>query len=176
MDISENSEQIFKASLDIKAKITTSIIFAGSIIGIILIFTQSPWYGGAILFGTFLIMIILTYIYSVKAYIVTNEELIIQRPYSSLNKVFLLSDILSVRLALKSEFKWSMRIAGNGGVFGYTGSFVNNKIGDFTMYATRSNKKVVIKIKQRPPLTIVITPDDVSIVERINEILTLKNT
>ncbi|MDE1768839.1 MAG: hypothetical protein KGH62_05755, partial [Candidatus Micrarchaeota archaeon] len=100
---------------------------------------------------------------------------IIQRPYSSLNKVFLLSDILSVRLALKGEFKWSMRIAGNGGVFGYTGSFVNNKIGDFTMYATRSNKKVVIKIKQRPPLTIVITPDDVCIVEKINEILALKN-
>jgi len=167
MSYPDNPKEIYKASLDTVAKIMTVFVFLMGVAGIILIFTVPPWYGGLFLFATGFVLILVFYIYSVKSYRITDEKLIIERPFSHFNKEFPLSNISSARLEVKGEFRWTIRSAGNGGIFGYSGTYVNNQIGNFIMYATNRNNRVIIILKH-PVKTIVISPDDSDLVEAIN--------
>ena len=45
---------------------------------------------------------------------------------------------------------------------------MNNKIGTFTMYAPNRKNKIIIKL-EHPAQTIVISPDDPSMVEELNK-------
>jgi hypothetical protein len=168
MNSTINKEEIYPASLDIMAKIMTTFIGLLSLTGFVLMFILPPWYGGLFLFALCFIMLFLFYIYGIKGYSLTTDSLIIQRRVSKLDKRIPLSNIKSVRLSEKGEFKWTIRVAGNGGLWGYTGSFVNNKIGDFTMYATNHKNRVIITLKH-PYEILVITPDDATMVDAINK-------
>lgn len=174
MSNSANSKEVYKASLDIFSKIMTSFIFLLSVVGLILMFTVPPWYGGLFLLMMGLVLLPGFYIYSVKAYALTDEKLIIQRPFARFNKEIMLYNITSAELEQPGDFKWTARTAGNGGLFGYSGSFVNNQIGNFTMYTTNRKNRIIIKLKH-PHKTIVISPDDKNMAESLNKkLLALK--
>lgn len=51
----------------------------------------------------------------------------------------------------------SLRIFGNGGLFGSVGLFQNEKLGRYRLFATDPAKSVVLRLHDR---TLVITPDD----------------
>jgi hypothetical protein len=166
-----DKEEVYPAGLDIMAKIVTIFIGLLSLAGLVLVFTLPPWYGGLFLFSLCFIMFFVFYIYGVKSYKLTADSLIIQKRFSKFDKSIPLSTVKSARLSEKGEFRWTIRVAGNGGLWGYTGSFVNNKIGDFTMYATNHKNRVIILLKH-PIETIVITPDDAGMVDALNKRIT----
>ena len=168
MNSNNITEEVYKASLDVFAKIATAFVFLLSIAGIVMMFTTEPWYGGLFMAALSLILLPTFYLYSIKAYVLTSDKLILKRPFQRFDKEIPLSTITSARLVEKGEFKGTICTAGNGGIFGYSGQYMNNKIGTFTMYATNRKNKVII-ILNHPVKTIVISPDDPGMVEAINK-------
>jgi hypothetical protein len=106
-------------------------------------------------FGLILILVI-TYGFSPKAYALDDRQLIIYRPFQ--NKLYATEGILTVSLVDKKELKKSIRVFGVGGLFGYFGLFRNSRYGTMIWYATRRDQFVVIE--RANGRTIVLTPDD----------------
>jgi hypothetical protein len=106
-------------------------------------------------FGLILILVI-TYGFSPKAYALEDRQLIIYRPFQ--NKLYATEGILTVSLVDKKELKKSIRVFGVGGLFGYFGLFRNSRYGTMIWYATRRDQFVVIE--RANGRTIVLTPDD----------------
>jgi|SRR6185312_13172305 len=158
----------FKASLNNTIIIVTSIVCAMPVTGLVIMFALQPWYGGLVLFASGLLLIVPTYMYSNGAYILTDDKLIIKRRYTRFNLEFLLKDIESIRMAEKSDFKWTIRTFGNGGLFGFYGEFYNKQLGGFKMYITQTRNRMIIKLKH-PHQIIVISPDDASMLDEIKK-------
>lgn len=106
-------------------------------------------------FGLILILVI-TYGFSPKAYALDDRQLIIYRPFQ--NKLYATEGILTVSLVDKKDLKKSIRVFGVGGLFGYFGLFRNSRYGTMIWYATRRDQFVVIE--RANGRTIVLTPDD----------------
>lgn len=53
--------------------------------------------------------------------------------------------IVSVRPLEKSQSARAIRLLGVGGLFGYVGTFSNSALGNFRMYATRTNGRVAVE-------------------------------
>jgi hypothetical protein len=68
------------------------------------------------------------------------------------------TDIKTIRQLDQSEMKNSIRTFGNGGVFGYTGKFLNRKLGSMTLYCTQ--RKNYVLIEKMDGTKIIISPDD----------------
>lgn len=51
----------------------------------------------------------------------------------------------------------SIRLAGNGGLFGFTGSFRNKKLGNYRVFATDPKRSVILRFADR---TVVVTPEN----------------
>ena len=156
--------ETYSASLNIFAKIMTGFVFLLAIFGVGLSLFLDPWYGGLVLSVLMTITIVFTYIYSVQSYQITDEALVIKRPFSKFDKIISFTEIESVRLPDKAEFKWTIRTAGNGGLFGYSGYFMNNKLGAFRMFASNGKNKILIVLKNEHE-KIVISPDDVEMLD-----------
>jgi hypothetical protein len=103
-----------------------------------------------------IIMLVVTYGFSPKGYVLEDGEFTVLRPFKAKN--FSLSDILSVTSVEKKNLKGSIRTFGVGGLFGYFGLFRNSTYGNMVWYATRRDRFVVIERSNGK--TIVITPDD----------------
>ena len=103
-----------------------------------------------------IIIVIVTYGFSPKGYVMEEGEFTILRPFKAKN--YPLSDIRSVTAVEKKNLKGSIRTFGVGGLFGYFGLFRNNTYGNMVWYATRRDRFVVIERSNGK--TIVITPDD----------------
>jgi hypothetical protein len=74
------------------------------------------------------------------------------------NIKILRTDIKTVEHIDKNDLKWSIRIFGVGGLFGYWGKFRNKKMGSMTWYATRRNNVVLVTtIHQKK---IILTPNE----------------
>ncbi len=160
--------ETYKASLDTTSKILTGFVFLLAIFGVVMSFMQAPWYAGLILFVIMSILIISTYAYRVISYQITDDELIIKRPFSKFDHVIALSEIDSVRLLNKEDFKWTIRTAGNGGLFGYTGYYMNNQLGSFRMFCTNHKNRILVILKARQD-KIIISPDDAGMAEALQK-------
>lgn len=159
----------FKTSLDFLAKSLTGLVFLFLISGLVMMFTLQPWYGGLIVLLLFFVVLALSYLNKVSGYLLTNEKLIIRRPFTRFDKEIPFSDIVSVRHENEGEFTHLIR----GGLFGYVGILAGDK-DYFTMYATRRKNCVVITLRQAPHM-VVVSPDDVSMTEAIVERLQANN-
>ena len=81
-----------------------------------------------------------------------------------------MSEIICIslpRTVEKDEIVTLIRTFGNGGLFGYYGKFYSSKLGNITLYATQSRNRVLIKTIHGTQ--IMITPDDLSLVEALQE-------
>jgi len=160
--------ETYTASLDTTSKILTGFIFLMAIF-LIAIWIQDPQIWDLvvllIIFGP---LIIFTYLFRVKSYQVTDEKIIIKRPVSIFDKGFALSEIESVKLLNKEDFKWTIRTAGNGGLFGYTGYYANEQLGNFRMFATSRKNRILIILKNAKG-KIVLSPDDIGMVDALQK-------
>jgi hypothetical protein len=162
----------YKATLDLKAKIITgccAVAFTA-----ITIYNIGRIDFGAINSGTTLVLlfsVVLVVAVTIGCYLlrplkyeITHNQLIVRRPIRDL--IIERTDIKSVLLPTPESMKWTVRIFGNGGLFGYFGSFRNKTYGGMTWYATRTNNYVMIVTHDNTK--IVITPDDTGIVNDLN--------
>lgn len=167
----------YKASLNVLGKIITFsvaalFIFLGYL-GIrtvvknpddtVLLYTQ-------IAIMLFLLLIfIFSYLFAPKAYKISEDALIVIRPFS--NKKFMFSNIKEVRF-IENSFKTAgIRTFGVGGLFGYYGKFYFNNIGSVNMYATKFKNRVLITLKDDKK--IIITPDDLNFSSDLKEKMAL---
>ena len=149
----------YKTSLDNLAKLVTIVV---SIVFAVIIVIQFSLINDEVqfvpIFTTILFLIIYfgTFFFRPVSYILTPDQLIIHRPLSNIK--ILQTDIKTVEHIDKNDLKWSIRIFGVGGLFGYWGKFRNKKMGTMTWYATRRNNVVLVTtIHQKK---IILTPNE----------------
>jgi len=163
----------YKASLDTLAKIIT--IFVLLLFPFIIwtnwnLISSVPGSVTFILIHTlptilFIAAIAIGYIYSTKKYIIRNGDLVIVRPVKE--KRILISDIEEARLVEKGEMFGTIRTFGVGGMFGYFGKYYNSAFGSITLYTTQKKNRIFIRTKQGNK--IIISPDDVSLLEHLKK-------
>ncbi len=158
----------YKASMDSLAKVITTFVFLLSIVGVVLSITFTPWYGGVGLIVIPLVILIPSYLYSVKSYLITDQSLIIKRAFPMFDKVIPLANIESAQQLNKEDFKWTIRTAGNGGLFGYTGYYANAKLGSFRLYATNRKSRILVILKDNKN-KIVLSPDDAGMADALQK-------
>jgi len=108
--------------------------------------------------GTFFLCFLL----APQKYSVDDDYLIIHRPLSDIR--ISLDSIIEIRKVDKSELKGMIRTFGVGGLFGNYGKFYTNDLGNITMYGTQNKNYILIRTEGEK---ILITPDDLGIVEHI---------
>lgn len=149
---------IYQASLDNLAKAITigvGILFA-CIIGGQFFFEQNAGPTAYFMAGFFLLIYGITYAFRPISYTLSPDQLIINRPVAPVK--IDRSIVQSAELLEKDAIRWSVRIFGVGGLFGYFGKFANTKIGGMTWYATRRSKAVLLRMVNGK--RIVLTPDE----------------
>lgn len=58
-------------------------------------------------------------------------------------------EIIEAKQLLKSDIDNSIRTFGSGGLFGFLGRFNNDRLGNYTMYATELNNLVLIRTNDK---------------------------
>jgi hypothetical protein len=111
----------------------------------------------------FISIVLGPWLFAPKSYTVTSSELIINRSVGKVEIKF--SDIDEVRILSDAEMSGLLRTFGNGGLFGYYGKFYNSKMGHMTLYATQRKNRILIQTSQGKK--IIITPDDIGIIEKL---------
>jgi hypothetical protein len=93
--------------------------------------------------------------YRPLGYAVADRAVVVLRPLT--NVELPLADLREVRQE-PTPFAGAIRVAGNGGLFGFWGRFRSPHLnGPFTAYATRRDRGVVLDVAGR---TVVLTPDE----------------
>ena len=88
-------------------------------------------------------------------YSVISGELRVHRPIG--DKVLNLNQLKTVRRVEPREMRRTIRLLGDGGMFGYYGKMMNPAFGRHTWYATRRGNYVYLEIGDK---RFVVTPDD----------------
>ncbi|MFM7194054.1 MAG: PH domain-containing protein [Bacteroidota bacterium] len=117
--------------------------------------------GTWVMYGTaafLLLTLLFAWLLRPTGYGITENQLILHRPIRS--REIALSDITSIRVPEPRKMRWSIRLFGSGGLFGYFGKFRNSTFGTMNWYATRLGKFVVIILRSGEKF--VVTPDDES--------------
>ena len=97
---------------------------------------------------------------NIRAYILTNDKLIIKRVLKESDVEIMLSDIQKVERFPEEEFVKSRRIS-NFSIFGYFGDFHHPTFAYYKMYATNLSNLIMIEMKNNKK--IVISPDDLEL-------------
>ena len=112
----------------------------------------------------FIILVLGAWLYAPSSYSITDSNLIVHRPIKDVT--ILLDDIAEVRTVEPGELKNAIRTFGNGGFFGFYGKFYNSNMGHMTWYASQLKNRILITMKNGKK--IVITPDDMSMLEMLS--------
>lgn len=88
-------------------------------------------------------------------YALAGDAVLVLRPVGNLTLP--LAEVTAVRQD-PTPFAGAVRVAGNGGLFGFWGRFHSERMhGTFTAWATRRDRGVVLDVAGRP---VVLTPDE----------------
>ncbi len=141
----------FKAApMDTTAKVVTILLIL--IAGAFPFLPEMPLY--TIVFLPALVFV--TWLFSVNGFTLQEQQLIAHRPFWN-TEIQLPSDVI---VEVEPEIKKGLfKTMGNGGMFGYTGSFRNKKLGNFKAYATNWNNAISIR-SETNGFCIVVTPED----------------
>ena len=99
------------------------------------------------------LILFVCYLYQVSSYHLDSKNIVIKR--FAPNFYIPVSSIESVEID-NNAMKRSLRIFGNGGLFGFYGRFRNKKYGSYRAFVKDLKKLVVIKTDKK---TIIISPD-----------------
>lgn len=76
-----------------------------------------------------------------------DEKVTVRRLFGSLE--IPLHEVIDTRRIFKSEIDGSIRTFGSGGLFGYLGRFKNDRLGNYTMYATELNNLILVRTNNK---------------------------
>ncbi|HWQ55997.1 MAG TPA: PH domain-containing protein [Bryobacteraceae bacterium] len=144
-----NRDVRFTASYDLTAKIISAL--AVTVLAGVAIASQSA---PAIAVST--VIILVTYAYSPRAYVVAERSIIVERLVGKARVP--LEDVREVRAATSGDFRGSIRLWASGGLFGYFGWFRTSTLGRSLWYLTNRRTAVIIVTDTR---TTLFSPDDV---------------
>jgi len=163
----------FSASLDLFTKTITLLIISG-----VLLFCCFLVYDALVLAShpkdqllktgmcaTLAFVMIIAWAFAPKYYSLSDTELIVHRPIR--DAVFNRYDIKRAEKLEGKIITGFIRVFGVGGLFGYTGRFYSKKTGHVAFHATRRTNRVLITFKDDKK--IVISPDDLALLDKINE-------
>jgi hypothetical protein len=154
---------VFEAKLDGLSKIITGLMGP--------LFVIWPWYLifslrtqpdksymwlTAVIGVVLIILFIGCYLFMPKSYTLNDGNLSIQRLKG--DAAFSISEIASAKAITKIDMGVTIRIMGNGGIFGYTGFFTNKTFGRMNWFVTDKDKMIIIALTNGKH--IVISPDD----------------
>jgi Bacterial PH domain len=154
-------EKIFKTSLN-TASWLISIFIIGFTIGITMMLINyleerdsHNWLIWA--FPGFMALVCLgLFLYRPVHYLFTPYSFVVHRLVNDV--VVDLNQLELVRTVSKEEMGLPIRTFGNGGLFGYTGSYFSDRLGNMTWYATRTDKYVLVQLKGGKKW--ILTPDE----------------
>lgn len=98
-------------------------------------------------------LILIPPFFMIKGYSINEQKLIIHR--LGWTKELDLNDLASAEFNPQA-IRGSWRLLGNGGLYGWIGTFSNKELGTFRAYATNRYKCVVLKLKNK---TLIVTPN-----------------
>jgi hypothetical protein len=148
----------FSTSLDTIAKVLSVMISAVALLPLVLwseVADGAPAYITGAIVVLYAGFVLACYAWAPKSYSVSSGELRIFR--SAGDKVFPLDRLTEVRRVEPREMKGTIRLWGNGGLFGYYGKMKNDALGTHALYATRRGNYVLLTIGGK---RIVLTPDE----------------
>ena len=149
----------FTASYGDKVKIITLSATVLFLVLAILQIIPSLRIGGifSLMIPAFLILILgIAWGFATNGYEVNSQELVIKRPFKDV--IIQKKDMLSAEAVDRERLRFSVRVFGNGGLFGFYGYYANKSIRRMTWYATRLDTAVLI-ITQKGS-KIILTPDE----------------
>lgn len=150
----------FSASYDKTTKIITVLVSVLMLVVLasmwISLKAAGTWLPLLFMAAVSFLAIIMPYGFSVKKYQLSNEELVICRPFG--NKQFPLTTLASAVVIDPKLLRWSWRIFGSGGMFGYYGTFGNKQLGTMKWYMTRKDRVILITTVSNKK--ILLSPDD----------------
>lgn len=76
-----------------------------------------------------------------------DEKVTVRRLFGSLE--IPLNEVIETRRIFKSDINGSIRTFGSGGLFGYLGRFKNDRLGNYTMYATELNNLILVRTSNK---------------------------
>jgi Bacterial PH domain len=149
----------YKASLDKTARVITASVTIVFLFIILAEYIERMNIDESARILTSVVMLLIyfiTYAFCPLGYVVNYKELIIRRPLS--NVTIKRTDIRSVEVIDRQKLRGSIRIFGDGGLFGYYGKFRNSSLGQMTWYVTRRDKIVLVQTAKDKK--IILSPDD----------------
>ena len=169
----------YAASADRSVKLIT--VFCLVIIGAVLISSVKslskaiigslPFFMHLLIIFVLLATPLLCYVLSVKHYRFDNNILHISRMINS----FAIStkDMKEIRLLTEADSRGMIRTFGVGGLFGYFGRFYTRSLGTVYLYTSQQKNRILITTKKG--LKIIISPDDVQLMNALQHSLSLTN-
>lgn len=153
-----NNELRFSAPWSLAVKIITvvalTILLGASLLGAWGMPESTPTAVQSLMVLVPPLIIFATLPFAVRGYVLTGQELRIER-VGWQNRIPL-ADVVTAT-ADPQAMRWSIRLFGSGGLFGFFGWFRNKTLGTYRAYGTDPKNTVVLKLRQR---TIVVTPHD----------------
>jgi len=147
---------VFKNPLDNFTKILSTIVFLlpiGIYFGVS--FSEGFEFTSLIVVVVLLPVFAITWALHPQDYTVNEQGITIKRPYKSI--LIASNDIKGIEALTPADLKYSMRLFGSGGFFGYFGLFTNQKLGRYHIYAgNRVNPVLILTEKKK----YVLTPTD----------------
>jgi len=141
-------DRIFTASYDTTTKVVSGAVCVlligvpGAVV--------SPWFclvSGAILLAA--------YAYSVRGFHLQDGAIVIKRLVGDVT--IPISAITEIRRATPDDLRWTIRLMGSGGLFGYYGLFRTSALGKCTWYVTNRSNNVVVRTASKVML---LSPDE----------------
>ena len=133
---------------------TTTAVFLAVSLWIWFLLPRPAWQRGWI--ACLPLLILLTCgLFTVRGYRISRGHLLIRR--LAWNTRIGLADLRAVNV-FPGIMQSSIRLCGNGGLYGFTGWFRNPQLGVYKPYVTDLNRVVVLQFENRGP--IVISPDE----------------
>ncbi len=164
---------IYKGSLDTLAIVITIIVVVlllGIISRSVMELINADGDGMALLIHGLVVFVLslalgLSLYFAPRAYAIQEGELTIQRYVGSVS--YPLTDIQEVSIPEAGDFHGTIRTFGVGGLLGYFGKYYNKKFGHVHYYLTQRKNRVLITMSDGKK--IVISPDDLGIVDRLKK-------
>ena len=146
----------FAAPKSRQIKIINAILlvaFIGSAVGFFLV-DRDIW-SLIVPLGVMLFVFGLSYYFSIRKFQITDDEIIIVRPFDI--EKYPRSNFDKAERVCRKDLRFAIRTFGIGGVFSYTGQFWNKKFGPMTWYVTNLNNAVILSGANKK---IVLSPEN----------------
>lgn len=150
----------FKASLDKLAKTLPMILIVFSLVVFLTLFFAIKDAMHFIFFYPLFILLgvsIGTYLFSPRGYEVFHDRIEIIRPINRF--IIPRSDIAHIQPLSNNDMGKVWRMAGNGGMYGYTGYFTSKAQGSMRWFVSQRKNYVLLTLRKRGK--IVLSPDDI---------------